>query len=168
MKRIAVFLAVVSLFVFGFGFGVNAQSPRQPSQASARVQRTSEVNDRVLRQLKKVRAMAPNVTLCANVTANSDVSKLIDCLNRVTKFAKSTQQELTALDKFVNRFFNCTSYTQLTQYGDLAAGSGYVYDPGTGVTFKTTALDLTENLQTDAFLNYYVVRPTTACLSFAQ
>ena len=168
MRRVAVFVAVVSLLAFGFGFNVNAQVPRQPAEPSAIEQRTSPVGKKVFRELRRIHALAPNVSLCSTVTANSDVSKLIDCLNRVTKFAKSTQNELTALNKFVNKFFNCTSYTQLTQYGDPAGSQGYVYDPGTGTTFKITALDLTANLQTDPFINYHVVKPTTACLAFAQ
>jgi hypothetical protein len=45
---------------------------------------------------------------------------------------------------------------------------GYVYDPGTGVTFKVTALDFTNDVLTEPFLNFYVVRPTTNCLAFAQ
>jgi hypothetical protein len=170
MRRIAVFLAIVSLFAFGFAFNVSAQAPRQPSSAAPEKLRdaTSPMSRDVRHELRRIRSLAPNVTLCSSITANSDVSKLIDCLNRVTKFAKSTQRELNALDKFVNKFFNCTSYTQLTQYGDPAGSQGYLYDPGTGTPFKITALDLTENLQTDPFLNYYVVRPTTACLAFAQ
>ena len=168
MKRVAVFLAIVSLFVFGFGFNGNAQSPRQPAGPAAMRQRTSPVSDRITSELKRIRSMAPNVSLCSTVTANSDVSKLIDCLNRVTKFAKSTQNELTSLNKFVNKFFNCTSYTQLTQFGDPQGTFGYVFDPGNGVTFKITALDLTEDIATQPFLNYHVVKPTQTCLQFAQ
>jgi hypothetical protein len=167
MRRVAVFLAVVSLFAFGFAFNGNAQAPRQPAGQTAIQQRTSPVSKSVTRELRRIRSLAPNVSLCSNITANSDVSKLIDCLNRVTKFAKSTQSELSALNKFVNKFFNCTSYTQLTQYGDPAGTQGYVYDPGTGTTFKITALDLTANLQTDPFINYHVVKPTSACIAFA-
>jgi hypothetical protein len=167
MRQIAVFVAVVSLLVFGFGFGVNAQPPRQPAEASAIEQRTTPVGQDITRELRRIRSLAPNVSLCSRITAASNVSKLIDCLNRVTKFAKATQKELSALDKFVNKFFNCTSYTQVSQYG-IPPNSGYVYDPGTGVTFKTSALDLTEDLSTDAFLNYHVVKPTIACIAFAD
>jgi len=40
-----------------------------------------------------------------------------------------------ALETF-DTFFQCTSYLAVTQYGDPAGTLGYVFDPGTGVTFK--------------------------------
>jgi hypothetical protein len=168
MRRVAVFLAFVSLFVFGFGFNVNAQAPRQPAQPNAIEQRISPASKKVTSELRRIRSLAPNVTLCSNITANSDVSKLIDCLNRVTRFAKATENQLNALDKFVNSYLNCTRYVQLTEYGDPLGSQGYVYDPGTGTTFKTTAMDFTNDVTTQPFLNFTVLKPTNSCVKFAN
>ena len=169
MKRLVASLAIASLFLLGFGLGANAQSTRPSPTASESVEgRTSPMARQTLRELRRIQRLAPDVSLCSTVKANSDVSKLIDCLNRLTKFAKSTQSELDALNKFVTQFFGCTSYSQLTQYGDPLGSQGYVYDPGTGVTFKITALDFTFDVATEAFLNFYVLKPTIKCLAFAQ
>jgi hypothetical protein len=54
-----------------------------------------------------------------------------------------------------------------TRY-DPAGTHGYLYDPGTGITFKTTSLDVTNDITTEDFLNYYVLRGTQQCVDFAD
>lgn len=63
------------------------------------------------------------------------------CLNR----------QLTNLYAFSHFFYSCTVAVPVTQYGDPAGSYGYVYDPGTGVTFKTTSLDFTGDPTTTPF-----------------
>lgn len=165
MRRIAVFLAVVSLFLFGFGFGVNAQSSGPAGSAPSQSGSSSPASRHIQRELRKIRSLAPGVNVCSTIQAGSDVSKLIECLNKVTKFAKATQKELTALNKFVEKFFNCTSYTQVTWRGVQPGAAGYVFDLGTGTTEKRSALDVAQ--AGDGFTNFYVLKDTTACIVFS-
>jgi len=174
MRRIAVVGAVISLLVFGFGLAGNAQSsPKRPAASEDVRAQTTRMGNRVMRALDRIESLAPHVKLCTEKQLRSsikqaDIDTFGECMISLQEFAHFTQDELSALDKFVNGFFACTSYSQLTQYGDPAGASGYVYDPGTGVTFKITALDYTFDTTTEPFLNFYVLKPTTKCLAFAQ
>ena len=169
MRRVSVFLAAVGLFLFGFGFSltVNAETSRQPAPAaSAKLNdATSRMSKDTQRELERIRTLAPNVNLCSDITANSDVSKLIDCLNRVTKFAKSTQKELNGLDRFVTKFFNCTGFDALVVRGGGLSLSGYVFHTPIGGDTLATAVDLAGADDDQSFLVYRLV-PTDACRAF--
>ena len=174
MRRIAFVFAVISLLVFGFGLAGNAQSTNQRPAASEHLRaQTTRMGNRVMRELDRIKALAPSVDLCSErqlraSIKKSDIDTFGECMISLQNFAHFTQSELTALDKFVTKFFTCTDHTQLTQYGDPTTNTfGYVFDPGDGTaTFKTSALDLTVDTSTEPFLNYDVVRPTTACIAF--
>lgn len=174
MRRLAFVLAAVSLLVFGLGLAGNAASSRPSTTASGDLSdKTTGMNQAVRRELTRITA-APAPAVCTQKTLNTSINKgdldtFGDCMIKLQKFADYTQDELTALNKFITQFFNCTSYSQLTQYGDPAGTHGYVYDPGNGTTFKITALDFTFDIATDSFLNFYVLNPNSAkCLEFAQ
>jgi hypothetical protein len=70
------------------------------------------------------------------------------CLNR----------QLTNLYAYSHQFRDCTVAIPVTQYGDAAGTFGYVYDPGTGVTFKTTSLDYTVDPTTESFVYFSTLK----------
>ena len=157
MRKVTIF-GLVTVLVVGVTMATVNAEPSSPKREANTVQ--PRVPDRLRRAESSIRAIQPPT--CDPRVA---VDRYVKCLNRyLTKLANGVNEAIETFDTF----FQCTSYLPVTQYGDLAGTFGYVFDPGTGVTFKTTGLDITEDLANDPFLNHYVVRPTARCIEFAQ
>jgi hypothetical protein len=163
MKRVVVFVSVASLLVLGFGMGANAQSAR--TARSTEVE-SSPASRHIRAELDRIGQMGSNITLCRNIGANTPIGQLTNCLNKVTQFAKETQRELTELERFTNKFFDCTSYSQVGRRGAPNGTSGYVFDLGTGTTVKWSALDIADQ-PGDLFTNFYVLKQTDFCVEFS-
>ena len=158
MRR-ATILGIVTILVVGITMAtVNAEPSNGPKRVANEIQATAP--DPLREAALDIAAIeAPR---CSVTQA---VDRYIRCLNRyLTRLANGVNEALGIFDDF----FRCTSYLPISQYGDPAGTHGYVYDPGTGVTFKTTALDITENLETDPFRFAYVLKNTDPCFRFAQ
>jgi hypothetical protein len=163
MKRVVVFVSVASLLVLGFGMGANAQSTR--SARSSEVE-SSPMSRHIRAELDRIGQMGSNITLCRNIGANTPIGQLTNCLNKVTQFAKETQRELTELERFTNKFFDCTSYSPVGVRGTPNGPAGYVFDLGTGTTIKWSALDEADPA-TEGFTNFYVLKQTDFCIEFS-
>jgi hypothetical protein len=176
MRRIAVVLAVLSLLVFGLGLSGNADSARSRDVSREDLlESTTPLSDPMQRKLDRIRAMAPAPDLCTKKQLNrsinqADIDTFGDCMIQLQDFAHYTQNELTQLNKFVTKFFNCTSYAFVTRYGEDPLGGtfGYVWQNPDTSQFLTTALDFVVDPTTEPFLNFYFVKQTDACIAFAQ
>ena len=157
MRKATIF-GLVTVLVVGVTMAtVNAE----PSAPERRSTSQEAIPDQLQNARLQIRAIEPPT--CDPRVA---VDRYVRCLNRyLTRLANGVNEALETFDTF----FQCTSYLPITQYGDPAGTFGYVFDnnDGTG-PFLTSGLDVTENLETDVFLNHYVVRPTTKCIEFAQ
>ncbi len=172
IKRIVTLVAIMCLFVVGLGFAVGAQTsgPSISSSGDLAGQATPAGN-RALRELKRIRALAPNVDLCTTTQiedsiADASVPRLTNCLMKLTKFAQGTQRELDALDKFVDLSFRCTNYTAVTWRGLQNGTNGYQFKLDDGTIINWTALDVAA--EGEPFTSFQVVKPTDACERFSQ
>ena len=158
MRRVAIF-GIVSILVVGITVAtVNAEPSNRPKRLASETQATAP--DPLRGAALAISAIEP-----PQCSVNQAVERYVRCLNRyLTRLARGVNDALGTFDDF----FKCTSYLPITRYGDPLGTQGYVYDPGTGVTFKTTALDVTEDTAVDPFSFAYVLRNTEACFAFAQ
>jgi hypothetical protein len=164
MKRVVVFVSVASLLVLGFGMGANAQSAR--TARSTEVE-SSPASRHIRAELDRIGQMGSNVALCRNIGANTPIGQLTNCLNKVTQFAKETQRQLTALERFTNKFFDCTSYLLVGRRGEPNGTAGYVFDLGTGTTVKWSALDVADQAGDEGNF-HYVLHDTDTCREFSS
>jgi hypothetical protein len=156
---VAIF-TIVSILLVGITVAtVNAEPSNRPTRAANEPLATAP--DALREAAFSITAIEP-----PRCDPRQDVDRYVRCLNRyLTRLANGVNQALGTFDDF----FRCTSYLPITQYGDpTGATEGYVYDPGTGVTFKTTALDVTVDTATDPFSFAYVLKNTVPCFQFAQ
>lgn len=166
MRRVVGFVAVVVLLVVGFQAGVNAGSEGGSTSASDQLPEVHPINPEKLRQLERIldraRALQPSDNCAQGPLSIAE----INCkLRELTRFAKATQRELTELGNFAESFIECTQYSPTTRYGNTTAG--YVFDPGTGVTYRTSSLDSTHDTATEPYGNFMVLKPTQRCIDFA-
>jgi len=159
MRRVTIF-GLVTVLVVGITMATVNAEPAAPQR------RTDSSQPAIPERLQnaRLRISAIEAPTC---DVRDEVTVYVRCLNRYLKsLARGVNKALNTFDTF----FQCTSYLPITQYGDPTTGTfGYVFDnnDGTG-PFLTSALDITVNLETDFFLNHYVVRPTARCIEFAQ
>lgn len=159
MRRVTIF-GIVTILVVGITVAtVNAEPSNRPKRMANETQATAP--DPLREAALSITAVEP-----PRCSVNQAVDRYIRCLNRyLTRLANGVNEALDTFDSF----FRCTSYLPITQYGDpTGATEGYVYDPGTGVTFKTTALDVTVDTAVDPFSFAYVLKNTVPCFQFAQ
>ncbi len=158
MRRVTIF-GIVTILVVGITVAtVNAEPSNRPKRVSNEIQATAP--DPLREAAFSITAIEP-----PRCSVNQAVDRYIRCLNRyLTRLANGVNEALDTFDSF----FRCTSYLPITRYGLVDGTAGYVFDPGTGVTFKTTALDITEDTAVDPFSFAYVLKNTVPCFQFAQ
>jgi hypothetical protein len=157
MRRLTIFGLTLVLVVVGVAVAVQAEPSAPPREAS---ETQPMIPHRLSRAEFTIRAIQrPDCD-------PRDAARWIKCIDRyLNRLAIGVND---ALDTF-DTFFRCTSYIQVTQYGDPAGTFGYEFvNPGQTTPILTSALDFTQDLETEAFLNAYVVRPTERCIAFAQ
>jgi hypothetical protein len=159
MRRLIAFGVVSSVFLTGFVFGGVRASSAPPTREALDIETVrpawSESAVTRIRDIQEPRC-----------DPGSQVDRYVRCLNRyLSRLANGVNEAIGTFEMF----FKCTNYLQITQYGDPAGSAGYVYNnnDGTG-EFFTSSLDITFDVTTDPFLNAYVVKPTEACIEFAQ
>jgi hypothetical protein len=159
MRRLIVFSITLALVVGVAVMSVNA-APTAPQREPTGAEEEEGIPKRLNRASFTIRAIRPPD--CD--PSNAEI--YIRCLDRyLTRLARGINEALTTFDTF----FKCTSYVQITQFGDeVGQTEGYEYRLPDTTVFLTTALDFTDDLNTQPFLNYYVVRPTERCIAFAQ
>lgn len=157
MRRLTIFGLTLVLIVVGVAVAVQAEPSAPPREAS---ETQPTMPHRLSRAEFTIRSIARPECDPANAR------RWIKCIDRyLNRLANGVND---ALDTF-DTFFRCTSYIQVTQYGDPAGTFGYEFvNPGQTTPILTSALDLTQDPATESFLNAYVVRPTERCIAFAQ
>jgi hypothetical protein len=157
MRRLTIFGLTLVLVVVGVTAAVQAEPPAPPREPSVTEPR---MPDRLSRAAFTIRAIArPDCN-------PAEAARWIKCIDRyLNRLANGVND---ALDTF-DTFFKCTSYVQISQYGDPAGTFGYEFvNQGQTTPILITALDFWDEVAERPFFNYYVVRPTERCIAFAQ
>jgi len=137
MRRLGVVLAVTAVLVGGTVLAVNASGGRTARGATVGAPRPSY--RLAMHKFRTLSSLARKECTLGQGTIEG-LTRTIQCINN----------KLNKLDVLSRRFFQCATLQRITQYGSSDGTTGYSYTAsGGGTPFLTTALDFTENSQTD-------------------
>ena len=137
MRRLGVVLAVAAVLVGGTVLAVNASGGREARGDAVRT--TRPTYRLAMHKFRVLNSLARRECTLGQGTIEG-LTRTIECINN----------KLDKLDTLSRRFFQCATLQRITQYGASDGTFGYSFTGnGGGTPFLTTALDFTENPQTD-------------------